>query len=173
MSYVILCKKLELIASIKKDQTISTVNVAIIKRDCTYRTYQRFWYGENRWKVFEWIQKTIEEAFYSLKNTTMMNEDIIKLKYCLTNTINGLEQLKKTYQDDSELQNKIKILQEDIEKQLIPHESNTIYSHFSSTALHAFDIPHQRYKSKCHKFMSQSYPNNDIISALTTMEDID
>lgn len=174
MTHATISGKLHMISMLKEGQTISTVNESIIKRDCTYRTYLRFMYKEDRWKVFEWIKKSIEDAFTCIKDINTEEMDIIKLKKCLEQTLEGLEQLKKTYQDDPTLQRDIKHLQEEIERQLAPtNDSKKLYSHFSSTALRAIDIPYQTYKSKCHTFLSQSYPNDDLFPDKKNMENMD
>lgn len=125
--YVVLVRQLELIASIKKDDTISVHYQCIIKRNSWNKLYQQYKYGETRSKTIDWIEKIIKETFHCLFLDDIDFSLFVKIKNLLQFISDkSLLNLSETYLEDDDFKKKIQNLQCQINKKLNPSPSQPI-----------------------------------------------
>jgi len=108
---------LDLIASIKKGDTICVKDKVIVPHNSWYTTFRRTW-RESRKDTLEFIKNTIDKVI----NNKYIDKEIIIKK--LSDVINGIRELQYTYENDNVTVNNLNTIIDTIKKYIDSHESN-------------------------------------------------
>ena len=105
---------LKVLALLEKNQKISvTGDLIIIDYNTLFQGIRRWWYESNREKSIIFIDtliNNVDSTYKQLirkKNTVSNNRLINTIQLYLRNCIDGLENMKHTYKDDTENINKL------------------------------------------------------------------
>lgn len=105
---------LKVIALLEKNQKISiNGNLIVIDYNTLFQGIRRWWYESNREKGIIFIDTLINNVdsnykqLLRIKNTVSNNKLINTIQLYLRNCIDGLENMKHTYKDDTENINKL------------------------------------------------------------------